>query len=115
MAKLMAMPGSLTLTALEGDEPVAFVLARKAADEAEIIVIATRPFAQRRGIAKKLLNEVSSQLSKQNIAALFLEVAAGNAAARGLYETCGFKTVATRPKYYGNRDDALVMRKALTT
>jgi tRNA threonylcarbamoyladenosine biosynthesis protein TsaB len=113
MAKLMAMPGSLTLTAREGDEPVAFVLARKAADEAEIIVIATRPFAQRRGIAGKLLSELSTQLARESITSLFLEVAAGNHPARGLYGKLGFETVATRTKYYGNGDDALVMRRAL--
>ena len=113
MAKLLAMPGSLTITALEGEEPVAFVLVRTAADEAEIITIATRPFAQRRGIAKKLLTGLSSQLARQAIASVFLEVAAGNQAARGLYEKCGFATVASRAKYYANRDDALVMRRTI--
>jgi tRNA threonylcarbamoyladenosine biosynthesis protein TsaB len=113
MAKLMAMPGSLTLTALLGDEPVAFVLARTAADEAEIIVIATRPFAQRRGIARKLLTDLSQQLAQKGIGSLFLEVAAGNMAARKLYEACGFQAVATRDKYYTNGGDALVMRRNL--
>lgn len=113
MAKLLAMPGSLAITALEGGEPVAFVLARTAADEAEIIVIATRPFAQRRGIARKLLTDLSQQLARDGTRSLFLEVAAGNTAGRKLYEACGFQAVATRAKYYANGGDALVMRREL--
>lgn len=115
MSKLLAMPGSLALTALEGDEPVAFVLARRAADEAEIITIATRPFAQRRGIAARLMTEVSQQLARSGTRSLFLEVAAGNHAARRLYEKSGFATVATRVKYYANGGDALVMRRDLAS
>ena len=55
-AKLMAMPGALSFLAVEGGEPLAFLLARRAADEAEILSIGTRPFARRRGIAKKLMS-----------------------------------------------------------
>jgi tRNA threonylcarbamoyl adenosine modification protein YeaZ/ribosomal-protein-alanine acetyltransferase len=113
MAKLLAMPGSLAITALEGGEPVAFVLASTAADEAEIIVIATRPFARRRGIAQKLVTELSQQLTRSGARSLFLEVAAGNTAARHLYAECGFAAVATRARYYANGGDALVMRRDL--
>src|SRR4029453_890790 len=51
-AKLMAMPGAATYLACEGNELLAFLLARRAAGEAEILTIGTRPFARRRGIAK---------------------------------------------------------------
>jgi tRNA threonylcarbamoyladenosine biosynthesis protein TsaB len=50
-AELMAMPGAAAALALEQNKPLGFILSRSAADEAEIITIAVRPEAQRRGVA----------------------------------------------------------------
>ncbi|WP_431272740.1 hypothetical protein [Dankookia sp. P2] len=44
---------------------------------------------------------------------MFLEVAAGNAAARGLYQGLGFAEVSRRRRYYPDGSDALVMRRDL--
>jgi [ribosomal protein S18]-alanine N-acetyltransferase len=41
---------------------------------------------------------------------MFLEVAAANAAARALYAAHGFTEVGLRRRYYGNGDDALMLR-----
>jgi ribosomal-protein-alanine N-acetyltransferase len=46
-------------------------------------------------------------------AAMFLEVAESNAAARALYGGLGFAPVGRRPRYYENGEDALVLRRAL--
>lgn len=116
-AKLMAMPGALSLLAVEGGEPVAFVLARQAAGEAEILSIGTRPFARRRGIAKKLMSHLAAELRKAGLTQLFIEVAAGNDAARALYAEQDFAVTGRRKAYYekpgGKREDAIVMMKAL--
>ena len=48
--------------------------------------------------------------------ALFIEVAAGNTAARALYEALGFAAAGVRKGYYGREggaEDAVVMRLAL--
>jgi tRNA threonylcarbamoyl adenosine modification protein YeaZ/ribosomal-protein-alanine acetyltransferase len=115
--KLMAMPGASASLALEIDEPVGFSLIRRAAGEAEIITIGTRPFAQRRGVAKALIEAQSKFLAAQGIALLFIEVAASNSAARALYESAGFAAAGNRRNYYerdgGRREDAIVMRKEL--
>jgi tRNA threonylcarbamoyl adenosine modification protein YeaZ/ribosomal-protein-alanine acetyltransferase len=117
IASLMAMPGALGIIASEGEEPVGFLIARSAADEAEIITIGTRPFAQRRGVAAALLTEAATRLRHQGIARLFLEVAASNHAARALYAAAGFSDAGTRRAYYdrghGHREDAVVMQRAL--
>jgi tRNA threonylcarbamoyladenosine biosynthesis protein TsaB len=114
-ARLIAMPGALALLALEGDEPVAFLLARQAADEAEILTIGTRPFARRRGIARRLMAELAQNLP--DAARLFIEVAEGNRAARALYAAEGFAAAGARRGYYGKpgrpSEDAVVMVKAL--
>lgn len=118
-AKLMATPGALGLLAVEGGEPVAFLLARQAAGEAEILTIGTRPFARRRGIARKLMSHLAHELRQAGMAQLFIEVAAGNDAARALYAGQDFSVTGRRKAYYekpgGKREDAIVMMKALGT
>lgn len=116
-AKLMAMPGAAAYLALEGDEPLAFLLARRAAGEAEILTIGTRPFARRRGIAGKLMSHLTHELREAGLTQLFIEVAADNGAARALYERQDFTVTGKRKAYYekpgGRREDAIVMMKAL--
>jgi ribosomal-protein-alanine N-acetyltransferase len=116
-AKLMAMPGAQTYLACEGDEPLAFLLARRAAGEAEILTIGTRPFARRRGIAGLLMSHLGDELRKTKEAQLFIEVAADNEAGRALYMREGFTVTGRRKAYYekpgGTREDAIVMMKAL--
>lgn len=116
-AKLMAMPGALSFLAIEGEEPLAFLLARQAAGEAEILTIGTRPFARRRGIAKKLMSHLAHELRQAGLSQLFIEVAAGNDAARALYAEQDFAVTGRRKAYYekpgGQREDAIVMMKAL--
>jgi tRNA threonylcarbamoyladenosine biosynthesis protein TsaB len=108
-AALMAMPGSSALFALEAGAPVGFVLARAAADEAEIIAIGVRPSHRRKGIARRLLRELNIPPR------LFIEVAEGNAAARAFYDSEGFARAGERRGYYarpdGGREDAIVMRR----
>jgi tRNA threonylcarbamoyladenosine biosynthesis protein TsaB len=117
-AKLMAMPGAATYLACEGDEPLAFLLARRAAGEAEILTIGTRPFARRRGIAGLLMSHLAEELHKTKEAQLFIEVAADNEAGRALYTREGFAETGRRKAYYelpgGGRQDAIVMMKVLT-
>jgi ribosomal-protein-alanine N-acetyltransferase len=48
-----------------------------------------------------------------DVAAVFLEVAAKNMAARGLYEGLGFVRVGERRAYYGDGGDAVVLRLGL--
>ena len=107
---LVAAPGGRTRIAMDGAEPVGFLHLRRAGGEAEVVMIATRPSAQRRGIATALLEDALAALDG---AALFLEVAERNHAARALYARFGFEPVGRRPGYYrtpSGRQDALVLR-----
>ena len=110
LAQLMAMPGAQAFIAMDGQEPASFLLARRAADETEIITIGTRPFARRRGLARALIEHLNSITAGP----IFIEVAEHNKAARALYEALGFVQAGLRKAYYGERDgreNALVMRK----
>ena len=94
---------------------VGFVLARQAADEAEILTIAVRPDWQRSGVGRRLLDHLLAAAHHERVDAIFLEVDETNAAARALYARRGFRIVAERPDYYlhadAGRSRALVMRR----
>ncbi|MCB1380263.1 MAG: tRNA (adenosine(37)-N6)-threonylcarbamoyltransferase complex dimerization subunit type 1 TsaB [Alphaproteobacteria bacterium] len=116
-ARLLATPGTAAVVAREGVEPLAFVMTRSAADEAEIITIATRPAARRRGVARTLLDHHCEALRRQGIARVFLEVARTNDPALALYAAGGFSEAGLRPRYYathaGPPVDAIIMRRDL--
>jgi ribosomal-protein-alanine N-acetyltransferase len=89
------------------------VLARAAADEAEILTIAVAPEARRRGAARALLRAAIAAAAARGAMTLFLEVSAANAVARALYESEGFAQVGKRRGYYEDGTDALVLAKKL--
>jgi tRNA threonylcarbamoyladenosine biosynthesis protein TsaB len=115
--ELMGTPGAAAQLALDHGEPAAFLLTRRAADEAEIITIATRPQAQRRGVARQLLARQLDVLARVGVRLVFLEVAASNTAALGLYRALGFQEAGKRPGYYRRKhgtEDAIIMRRELS-
>ncbi len=87
-----------------------FIVYRATCDEAEIITIGVHPDARRTGIGIALIGVMETDLKKQGVKHIFLEVAEGNAPARRLYEQCGFAEIGRRPKYYDGVD-AIMMRK----
>lgn len=94
-----------------------FVLSRLAADEAEVLTIATDPALRRHGIAKALLGGHLRRLQGAGVKVLFLEVDEQNSAARALYARFGFETAGRREGYYrtrnGSRSSALILRRKM--
>ncbi len=90
------------------NEVVGFIVSRVTAPgEREILNLAVSPSARRRGVARRLLEEV---LGREE-AAWFLEVRESNAAAIGLYEGVGFRRMGVRKNYYNEPSEAgIVMR-----
>lgn len=66
-----------------------------------------------RGLAKQIIQALEKVARADQRVSMTLEVRASDAAARGLYEHCGFAVVASLPAYYANGDDGLRMAKAL--
>lgn len=106
----LAMPGVFALL----DPAGALILARVAADEAEILTLAVAPEARRQGRARALLAEAAAVAAAAGARALFLEVSEANAAARALYESSGFVLAGRRRRYYPDGSDALVLRREIT-
>ena len=90
-----------------------FVLIQVAADQAEILTLAVRPAARRRGVATALVKTAARRAELAGAGRLFLEVAEDNFAARALYGRLGFASVGRRPRYYarpaGPPVDALLL------
>ena len=80
--------------------PLAFLLVRSAADEAEVISLAVEPKHRRRGLGEGLMDLAIDALLEQGITTLHLEVDEQNVAAVKLYENLGFDVVGTRKAYY---------------
>ncbi len=91
-------------------EVAAYALWRVAADEAELLKIATSPKWRRRGFCAILLNMVLKEGRTLGAASFFLEVREMNAPARALYKKAGFVDVGLRRNYYESGHDAAVMQ-----
>ncbi len=94
-----------------------FILARAAGDQAEILTLAVDPAHRRQGVARDLVANVIQTCPVLEATHLFLEVAADNAAASGLYKRLGFQEVGRRKGYYARGEaapvDAVVMGRAV--
>ncbi|MGZ9113420.1 MAG: ribosomal protein S18-alanine N-acetyltransferase [Brevundimonas sp.] len=95
------------------EAPHGFILMRTVADEAEILTLAVRPQARRRGLGAELVARGAAEAAARGATRLFLEVAEDNGAARALYARAGFTEAGRRPRYYaradGSRRDALLL------
>ena len=96
-------------------EVVGYMVHGTVCDEAELLTLGVAPGWQRRGIASRLLERLFAGARAAGCTQVFLEVRAGNAAARALYARYGFVQVGRRAGYYAagaGREDALVLRAA---
>lgn len=112
---LMVMPGVVAFLALDGDQPVGFIMGRLAAEEAEVITLAALPRLRRLGIGSALLDHLLQAMHGHGARECFLEVGESNASAQALYRKAGFAPVGRRKDYYETaqgRESAIVMRKA---
>ncbi|MEO8927785.1 MAG: GNAT family N-acetyltransferase [Caulobacteraceae bacterium] len=113
---LLAAPGVVALAAGVSPSVDGFILCRVAADEAEILTLAVDPLHRREGVAVALLETAMEAVRALGATSLFLEVAADNVPAAGLYAKGGFTAVGVRSGYYaraGGAVDALILRRDL--
>lgn len=85
-----------------------------AGDISDVMTIATLPRVRGRGLGRRLLDELVARSRAAGAQRLLLEVRADNTAARGLYDSAGFRLLQTRRGYYPGGVDALVLALDLT-
>ncbi len=113
-AGLLLMPGVWLSLASDRTGLIGFALARAVGDEAELLLLAVRTRAQRRGVGKVLLERFAADAKKRGAVRLHLEVREGNPAIK-LYNEYGFSLVGRRRNYYSGSDggcyDALTLAR----
>ena len=79
----------------------------------QILKVGVAPEARRRGVARELLARVAADARDLGASTCSLEVRAGNLGAQAFYEALGFKGIGMRPRYYSDREDAVIMEGPL--
>jgi len=91
-----------------------FLIARQIAGDLEILNLAVRPDARRRGTGTELLRQSFAWGQSFGAASALLEVRAANLVALHFYEHHGFEVIGRRKYYYVSPvEDALVLKARL--
>jgi ribosomal-protein-alanine N-acetyltransferase len=113
MAQFIAGPSTVTLlatTSTNNAHPIGFLIARKAADEAELLTIGVLADYRDIGIGGSLLRQAMLDLKAAGARALYLEVDDTNHPALALYRRHGASFVGSRPGYYENGRNAAILQ-----
>ena len=117
IADLLELANSRAFGLQKGGDLIAFAIVQCAADQAEILTIATAPGHQRQGYAARLLADAELALRGLGAESWLLDVAADNQVARAFYENLGFVEDGRRPQYYKRleapRVDAILMSRRM--
>lgn len=112
---ILAVPGVWLTIAELGGQSVGFALTRGVLDEAELLLLAVKPDARRKGVGAALLRSVVGDCALRGINSLHLEVRDGNDAIK-LYRNSGFTVIGERRDYYrgpnGQSYSALTLRRS---
>ncbi len=109
---MLTQPQVIATVANLGEEVVGYCIAWHLADEAEVANLAVAKRARGRGVGAALLDDLLATLEARGGATVYLEVRAGNEAARALYRSRGFAETGRRRGYYrAPVEDAVVMRR----
>jgi ribosomal-protein-alanine N-acetyltransferase len=110
----LTRPASVFLTAESAGAVAGYGCAFAVIDEAHLLKLAVRPALRRQGIGRALLAALVAALRELGARELWLEVRAGNEAARGFYRRLGFGEVGVRRHYYSDTgEDAVVLVREL--
>lgn len=112
LAFLFLTPGEVNLKAVNGaGQLVGFVTGSRSwfrSLPAWIVTLGVASSYQRQGIGRGLLLACEDRLARRRVR---LTVRKSNFAAIRLYEQCGYQHLYTKPHYYRNGEDGLVMEK----
>lgn len=76
--------------------------------QVQVLKVATDPAYRRRGIAQELLAHIACDARDLGATEMTLEVRLSNTGAHAFYERLGLKRIGVRPRYYSDREDAVI-------
>jgi ribosomal-protein-alanine N-acetyltransferase len=104
LSALFESPGVFGFAAAAAAGPAAFILARVAADDSEILTLAVAEAFRRCGLGRALLQAAMAEARRRGARRLVLEVAESNASAIALYAGQGCRPIGRRRRYYRRTD-----------
>ena len=111
---LMLTDQAMGIVALEDGRVVGYAGMMCVLDEGQIINVAVRPEAKRRGIGRALMEQAEAYAKERGIVFLSLEVRESNIAARSLYSSLGWEERGIRKGFYSHpQENACVMTKSI--
>jgi len=103
-------PNPCSHPCLDSSEILGFAILRQVGDDGELLQIATKRSARRRGVADSLIEDVLQHAINKAYKSVFLEVRKSNDVAIHMYEKHGFTTLRVRKDYYTDPiEDANIM------
>ncbi|HPH02956.1 MAG TPA: ribosomal protein S18-alanine N-acetyltransferase [Spirochaetota bacterium] len=81
--------------------------------DGNITNVTVAPEFRRRGIGRRIVEELLERMRQQTMEYASLEVRDSNASAIHLYESCGFSLLGRRPGYYGDGETARIYGRRL--
>lgn len=115
LAGYIRRQSSLTVVAEREGEIAGYIVAERGGRKVgHIITLDVRAQARRMGLGSKLMAAAEERLRAVGCSSILLEVAVDNTAAIAFYHQKGYATLATIPRYYNDRTDALLLGKKLT-
>ena len=108
-------PHSRPLVVRDDTRVMGYAIAWRVGGDVEIHRIAVARQALRTGLGAFLLDHLIAIERYEGAEAFHLEVRASNAPAIGLYRNAGFEAVGVRRAYYGDGEDAVIMRLTVGT
>ncbi|MCQ4847181.1 tRNA (adenosine(37)-N6)-threonylcarbamoyltransferase complex transferase subunit TsaD [Gordonibacter pamelaeae] len=113
VADELPRPDRVWWAAYDGEQLLGYAGGWVVDGQVQILKVGVDPSQRRRGIARELLARVAADARDLGAATCSLEVRAGNVGAQAFYEALGFHTLGTRPRYYSDGEDALIMEGPL--
>jgi ribosomal-protein-alanine N-acetyltransferase len=105
--------GAFTLVASDAEGKAAGFIVVHSGSTGHVITIDVVAAARRFGVGSLLMNAAEERLRAAGSTAVGLETSVDNLSALSFYKRHGYNVIRTRPRYYSNGVDALVMKKDL--
>jgi ribosomal-protein-alanine N-acetyltransferase len=116
--ELAAAQAACTVAVGGGDgraKIVGYTVCWRVLDELHLLNVAVHPEHRSGAIGRRLVEAVLDDGRANGARVVYLEVRAGNVAARRLYRRLGFRDLGVRRAYYGPGQDAIVMELRLVS
>lgn len=98
--------------AMAGERVAGFAVTRVTSPgEIELLNLAVAPAFRRRGLGRRLLENVLRTLKTEPKISVFLEVRESNERARNFYKSLNFRELGIRQNYYQNPSEAAIVMK----